>query len=49
MGLGLGLEWNLAKGWSCAARFSHDDYEDRNNSNFDGAAQLYMLSVARSW
>lgn len=49
MGLGLGLEWTLAEGWSCSARFSHDDYEDRNTSNFDGAAQLYMLSVARSW
>ena len=49
MGLGLGLEWTLAKGWNCSARFSHDDYEDRNSSNFDGAAQLYMLSVARSW
>jgi len=49
LGLGLGLEWNLAKGWNCSARFSHDDYEDRNNSHFDGAAQLYMLSVARSW
>lgn len=49
MGLGLGLEWTLAEDWSCSARFSHDDYEDRNNSYFDGAAQLYMLSVARSW
>lgn len=49
MGLGLGLEWALAEGWSCSARFSHDDYEDRNTSNFDGAAQVYMLSIARSW
>lgn len=49
MGLGLGLEWNLAEGWNCSAHFSHDDYEDRNTSNFDGAAQVYMLSIARSW
>ncbi|MDY0268014.1 hypothetical protein [Trichloromonas sp.] len=49
MGLGLELEWTPAAGWNCSAHFSHDDYEDRNSNNFDGAAQLYMVSVARSW
>ncbi|WP_432823793.1 hypothetical protein, partial [Trichloromonas sp.] len=48
-GIALGLEWTLADGWSCATRFSHDDYEDRNSSDFDGTAQLYMFNVARSW
>jgi hypothetical protein len=39
----------LADGWNCAARFSHDDYEDRNSSDFDGTAQLYMFNIARNW
>lgn len=45
----LGLDWELEHGWSCSAKFSHDDYEDRNSSTFDGTAQMYMLSVARAW
>jgi len=48
-GVGVGFEYALAEGWNCSARFSHDDYEDRNSSDFDGAAQLYLFSVARSW
>ncbi len=48
-GIALGLEWTLADGWSCGARFSHDDYEDRNSSEFDGTAQLYSFSLARTW
>ncbi|OHB27293.1 MAG: hypothetical protein A2X84_09465 [Desulfuromonadaceae bacterium GWC2_58_13] len=48
-GIALGLEWTLSDGWSCSSRFSHDDYEDRNSSDFDGTAQLYMVSVSRNW
>jgi hypothetical protein len=48
-GVGLGLEWELDHGWSYSARFSYDDYEDRNSSNFDGTAQMYMFNIARAW
>ncbi len=49
VGIALGLEWTLANDWTCSANFSHDDYEARNNSEFDGTAQLYTFSIARSW
>ncbi len=48
-GLALGLEWQIDEFWRCSARFSHDDYEDRNSSAFDGSVEYYMLNIARAW
>ncbi|MEJ2201214.1 MAG: MtrB/PioB family outer membrane beta-barrel protein, partial [Desulfuromonadaceae bacterium] len=48
-GVGLGLDWAINEEWSCSAKFSHDDYEDRHSNAFDGTVQMYMFNIARSW
>lgn len=48
-GLSLGLDWSLNRDWTCSARYTFDDYWDRNSSAFDGSAQTYLASVSRSW
>jgi len=48
-GLRAALDWNPGNAWTCSLLYTYDDYEDRDSSAFDGTAQTYMVSAARSW
>lgn len=48
-GLRAGLDWRPTPVWTCSLRYTYDDYEDRDSSAFDGTAQTYMVSAARTW
>lgn len=48
-GASLGLDWSPTESWTCSLRYTFDDYEDRDNSVFDGTVQTYMASVSRFW
>ena len=48
-GLRFGLDWSPTEVWTCSLRYTFDDYEDRNSNVFDGSAETYMVSLARSW
>lgn len=48
-GASLGLDWSPTEAWTCSLKYTFDDYEDRDESVFDGTVQTYMASVSRFW
>lgn len=43
------LAWTPADGWGISARYTYDDYDDRDTGLFEGKAQTYLASLSRNW
>lgn len=48
-GLTAEVTWRFAEQWSSTARYSYDDYDDRDALAVDGTVQTCMFNLAREW
>lgn len=48
-GLTAEMTWRFTEQWSGSARYTYDDYDDRNELEVDGTVQTCMFNVARKW
>lgn len=48
-GFTLGVDWNPGTLWTCAIRYSFNEYEDKNTVSLDGRVQSGNLLVSRKW
>ncbi len=48
-GLQAGVDWRAAEAWTCSARYSFDNYNDRHSNLLDGSAQTWTVTLARTW
>ncbi len=44
-----GLDWKPFPNWTCSARYSYDDYDDRIGGQFEGSVQAITLTTGIAW